>query len=452
MTCVISPTNLGNTRFKETYNLKYAYLAGSMYKGIASVELVVKLGKAGLMGYFGTGGLRLPQIEQSIHSIQRQLENRPQYGMNLLCNLVKPQLEEQIVDLFLKYGVRNIEAAAYMQLTHSLVWFRLKGLKRGTNGQIITCNKVLAKVSRPEVAKFFMSPAPKEIVTQLVNQGKLSSEEAECAQYVPIAHDICIEADSGGHTDRGVAYALMPAMQRLRREIQAKYSYTEDIRIGAAGGIGASEAIAAAFVLGADFIMTGSINQCTVEAGTSDIVKDLLQEINVQDTTYVPAGDMFELGAKAQVMRKGLLFPARANRLYELYKQYNSIDDIDEKTKVQIQNKYFKRDFEEVWKETKSYYLKEKPEEIEHAEKNCKHKMALIFRWYFIHTNRLAVKGIKEGIVDYQIHCGPAMGAFNQSVKGTNLEDWRNRHVDMIAERLMNGAADILSRCYQQWL
>ena len=452
MTCVISPINLGNKNFKKTYNLKYAYLAGAMYKGIASVELVLKLGKAGLMGYFGTGGVRLLKIEESIQSIQQQLEGRPQYGMNLLCNLVKPQLEEDTVELFLKYGVQNIEAAAYMQMTPALVWFRLKGLKRKPNGQVIACNNILAKVSRPEVARLFMSPAPKEIVVPLVKQGRLTPDEAEYGEHIPMSQDICVESDSGGHTDQGVAYVLMTAMQELRREIQGKYLYAQDIRIGAAGGIGTAEAVAAAFVLGADFVMTGSINQCTVEAGTSDVVKDLLQNINVQDTTYAPAGDMFELGAKVQVMRKGLLFPSRANKLDELYKQHNSINDIDVKTRMQIQEKYFKRSFEDVWEETKTYYLKEKPEEIERAEKNPKHKMALIFRWYFIHTTRIAIKGIKEESLDYQIHCGPAMGAFNQFVKGTHLEDWHNRHVDNIAEILMNGAADILSKRYKQWL
>jgi trans-AT polyketide synthase/acyltransferase/oxidoreductase domain-containing protein len=36
------------------------------------------------------------------------------------------------------------------------------------------------------------------------------------------------------------------------------------------------------------------------------------------------------------------------------------------------------------------------------------------------------------------------MGAFNQWIKGTDLEDWRNRHVDEIAVRLMRAAAEFL--------
>jgi trans-AT polyketide synthase, acyltransferase and oxidoreductase domains len=51
--------------------------------------------------------------------------------------------------------------------------------------------------------------------------------------------------------------------------------------------------------------------------------------------------------------------------------------------------------------------------------------------------------------VDFQVHCGPALGAFNQWVAGTELQSWRGRHVDQIAERLMAAAADHLSHAVQ---
>ena len=34
-------------QFKKDYNLKYAYVTGAMYRGIASEQLVIKVGKAG---------------------------------------------------------------------------------------------------------------------------------------------------------------------------------------------------------------------------------------------------------------------------------------------------------------------------------------------------------------------------------------------------------------------
>jgi trans-AT polyketide synthase/acyltransferase/oxidoreductase domain-containing protein len=442
----ITPESLGCAAFKADYGLKYAYIAGAMYKGIASKELVVAMGKAGLIGYLGTGGMSLAEIETDIQYIQAALTQDQAYGMNLLANLSQPEIEEETVDLFFRYGIRYIEAAAYIQMTPSLVRFRLKGIHRTPAGMIVVPHYVLAKVSRPEVATAFMQPAPARIVQKLVAAGQLSEAEAELSQFIPMSEDICVEADSAGHTDQGVAYALMPAMLALRDELMAHYGYAKPIRVGAAGGIGTPEAAAAAFILGADFILTGSINQCTVEAGTSDRVKDMLQDINVQDTAYAPAGDMFELGAKVQVLRKGVFFPARANKLYALYQQHNSLAEIEAKTQRQIQEKYFKRSFDEVWAETQAYYLKTRPEEITQAEQNPKHKMALIFRWYFTHTTRLALQGSEEQRVDYQVHCGPALGAFNQWVKGTALADWRNRHVADIAERLMHGTAELLNR------
>jgi trans-AT polyketide synthase/acyltransferase/oxidoreductase domain-containing protein len=235
----------------------------------------------------------------------------------------------------------------------------------------------------------------------------------------------------------------MPAMQRLRDDIMARQRYQKRIRVGAAGGIGTPESAAAAFIMGADFITTGSINQCTVEAGTSDAVKDLLQDMDVQDTTYAPAGDMFESGSKIQVLRKGVFFPGRANKLYELYTRFNSLDEIDAPTRKQIEEKYFGRSFDEVWAETKSHYARRFAGA---PEPTPKQKMSLIFRWYFVHTTRLAMRGDADGRVNYQVHCGPALGAFNQWVKGTPLESWRNRNVADLAERIMTGAASVLSR------
>ena len=443
---MISADRLGSALFQRRYGVRYSYMAGSMYKGIGSTEIVIRLGQAGLLGFLGTGGLKLPVISEAIDTIQSQLAANQAYGMNLLCHLDQPALEMEQVELFLDKGVPYIEAAAFMQITPALVRYRLSGLTRTADGKINTPHRIIAKVSRPEVASAFMSPAPAAIVRSLVAAGELTETEATLGEQVPMAHESCVESDSGGHTDQGVAAVLIPTIKRLSQEMMRKHAYDDTLLVGAAGGIGTPEAAAAAFLLGADFVVTGSINQCTVEAGTSDAVKDLLEQAQIQDTTVAPAGDMFEIGAKVQVLRRGLFFPARANKLYELYQHYPSLEAIDEKTQRQLQDKYFKRSFDEVWVETKQYYATSDPEQITKAEQSPKHKMALIFKWYFIHTTRLAMRGSQAQRVDYQIHCGPAMGAFNAWVKDTPLATWRNRHVDEIADQLMQGAAEYVSR------
>lgn len=439
----ITAVSLGNEEFKRDYQLKYAYLAGGMYRGISSKEMVVKLAEKGMMGFFGTGGLNIAHVEDAILSIQHELRDGGSFGINIVHNMKHTDSEEKMIDLLLKHGVQNLEASAFLTVTPALVRFRAKGLKRGAGGQIIARQRIIAKLSRPEVAEAFLSPAPDHILQKLAAENKITPEEASLMREIPVAHDICVEADSGGHTDGGVAYSLMPAIIRLRDDMMKKYRYGKTVRVGAAGGIGTPEAAMAAFMLGADFIVTGSINQCTVEAATSGLVKDLLQQMNVQDTAYAPAGDMFESGSKVQVLKKGLFFPTRASKLHELYQRHRSIEEIDEKTLRQIEEKYFKASVSSIYDKVKAHYSNE---DISKAERNPKQKMALIFKWYFRQSSASAIKGDPDAKVDFQIHCGPALGAFNQWVKGTELESWKNRHADDIGMRLMEETASLLNQ------
>jgi trans-AT polyketide synthase, acyltransferase and oxidoreductase domains len=445
----ITALTLGNADFKKEYGLKYAYIAGAMARGISSKELVTAMGRAGMMGYYGSGGQNMEILEKDLKAIKQELGDKP-FGANLLHLPESPEKEEEIVDLFMGLGVRYVEAAAFMQMTPALVKYRVSGLYEKENAEVDSRNKVMGKISRPELAEAFYSPAPEQILEKLLAAGKISEKQAKLARKIPMADALCIEADSGGHTDHRTPYALVPAILQMRKQMAEKHGYKKFVFTGAAGGIGTPEAAAASFILGTDFILTGSINQCTVEAGTSDIVKDMLSQINVQDTDYAPAGDMFEFGAKVQVLKKGTFFPARANKLYNLYIQFDSLNSIDQKTKDQIQKLYFKKSFDEVYKETKEFFAERDPSQIEKAEKNPKHKMALIFRWYFGYSMRTAMQGKEDDKVNFQIHTGPALGAFNQWLKGTELKDWHNRHVDKIGIRLMEETAKILNERFEQ--
>ena len=273
------------------------------------------------------------------------------------------------------------------------------------------------------------------------------------ASQVPMSHDLCVEADSGGHTDGGIPTILLPAMLRLRQTLAERYKYREKLCMGLAGGIGAPASAAAAFAMGADFILTGSINQCTVESGATDRVKTMLQEAGIHDMAYAPAGDMFELGARVQVLKKGLLFPMRANKLYALYTHCAGLEDIPESERAKLERTFFKRGLSEVWEETLGYLkAKGREKDIALAQANPKIRMARVFRWYFAYSTQLAFSGSAEDLVNYQVHTGPALGAFNQWVKGTTLEPWTERHVDEIAIALMDAAAQHLRSGYERSL
>ncbi|MEO1273267.1 MAG: 2-nitropropane dioxygenase, partial [Myxococcota bacterium] len=73
------------------------------------------------------------------------------------------------------------------------------------------------------------------------------------------------------------------------------------------------------------------------------------------------------------------------------------------------------------------------------------HKMALCFRSYLGRSSRWAIAGQQDRRLDYQIWCGPAMGAFNAWVQGSFLEPWEQRRVVPVALNILYGAA-VLAR------
>ena len=246
---------------------------------------------------------------------------------------------------------------------------------------------------------------------------------------------------SGGHTDNRPLICVIPAILALRDEIQDKYHYNQPVRIGAAGGIGTPAAAAAALMLGAAYFVTGSINQACIEFATSEHTRNLLAQAEMTDVAMAPAGDMFEMGSRVQVLKRGTMFAMRAQRLHELYTRYASLEEIPRDEREKLETQVFKRDFDSIWNDCNSFFSERDPKQIERAEKNPKDKMALVFRWYLGLSSRWSNSGEKGREMDYQIWCGPAMGAFNDWVRGTYLEHLSERRVADINKQILWGCA-----------
>jgi PfaD family protein len=436
----LHPRALGDPVFKTTHGLEYAYVAGEMANAITSVRMVLEAGKSGLVGFFGAGGLMPHEVEEAVDRLQHAEPCIP-FGVNLIHSPGNPELEMTLAELFLKKQVRLISASAFVEPTLPLAYYRTKGIRRYPDGRIACPNKVIGKVSRVEVARKFLAPPSARHIARLVELGLLSPEEAALAPSVPLVEDLTAEADSGGHTDNRPAITLLPTMMALRDELAAAFGYAKPPCIGLGGGIATPEAAAAAFAMGAGYVLTGSINQCCIEAGTSEAVCTMLAEAGQADVAMAPAADMFELGVKVQVLKRGTMFPHRAAKLYELYTTFGSYEEIPVKQRQALERDLFRCTFEEQWEQTRRFFLQRDPKQIERAEKDPKHKMALVFRAYLGRSSTWAISGDPSRKIDYQIWCGPAMGAFNQWAKGSLLEKPENRRTVTVAMNLLLGAA-----------
>jgi len=432
--------NLGDSTFCKSLGIRYPYLGGSMAKGISSVEMAIELGKAGMLGFFGAAGLPVAAVAESISRLQKA--DIP-FGCNLIHSPHEPDLEADLAELFIAKGVHLVEASAFLRLTLPLVRYRLHGIHRAADGTIVTPNQIIAKVSREELAERFFSPAPEKLVQLLLDNGQLTAQQAELASLVPMAQYITAEADSGGHTDNRPALALFPTINSVAKKMQQKYGYSQQLKVGLGGGIGTPEAAAAAFALGASWIMVGSAHQACVESGSSAAVRTMLAETGQADITMAPAADMFEMGVTVQVLKRGTMFPMRAARLYELYRNYNSLEDIPSAEREKLEKTVFLAPLQQIWDETRSFFMKRDPRQIVRAEKEPKHRMALVFRWYLGQAAHWAKDGVAARKIDYQIWCGPAMGAFNEWSANSFLAKAEERKVATVALNLLFGTACI---------
>jgi len=143
------------------------------------------------------------------------------------------------------------------------------------------------------------------------------------------------------------------------------------------------------------------------------------------------------------VLKRGTMFAQRAAKLYELYATYPDFDRIPADQRQLLEREYFRRSFAAEWASTKAFFQQRDPRQIELAAANPRHQMALVFRSYLGQSSRWANSGDPSRQIDYQIWCGPAMGAFNQWVQGTFLENPRNRKTVTVALNLLVGAAVI---------
>lgn len=442
------PEWLGDRGFCEAYGLRFPYVVGEMANGIATEAMVVAAAQAGTLGFFGSAGLAPARVVDALGRIRAGLKEGRNFGVNLIHSPGEPALEQKLVELYAEHGVTLVSASAFMALTPALVELACRGLVRDASGTIRRRTHIFAKVSRAEVAEPFLSPAPAEMVRALVAAGRLTAEEADLAGRVAVAECLTVEGDSGGHTDNRPLVALFPSLQAMAVRLAERHNLARRVRVGAGGGLGTPAAVAAAFAMGAAYVITGSVNQAAIESGLSPVGRDMLAQASQTDVMPAPAADMFELGAKVQVLKRGTLFGPRAARLVELYAAYPSLEALPADQRDVLEKTYFRQPLEAVWAETQAFFAERDPAQIARAEGDPRHRMALLFRWYLGNASRWAITGEPSRRMDYQIWCGPAMGAFNEWAKGSFLEQPENRTTAQIALNLMEGAA-IVTRAQQ---
>ncbi|MEU0077509.1 acyltransferase domain-containing protein [Micromonospora tulbaghiae] len=389
------PRPAGSSGLRADYGIRYACLAGSSPFGVTSPAFLRRLSEAGLLGFFGAQGLAPPEIRAAL----AELRDVRRYGMSWPSG----GDERALCDLYLAHDVRQVEVTGPLAVVSpQLVRFRHGDGPR----------QVLARAPDLATAVRFLRPADPATVRALAAAGHLDSASAGAAAREAVATDVAVERD---------AHALVPALVAVRdREAPA-------VRIGVAG-VGTPAAVAAAFALGADFVVTTTVNQCTAEAATSDAAKDLLAALDVTDVREAPDPDLFELGARSPVAHRGTLFAARAEELYRMFLRYDRLADVGPRRLAELERTHFGRPLDEV------------RADLGVAGRDDRHVLASVCAAYCREATTAALRGTPGQRLNYRVPASTDVGAFNRLVAAEPLADWRSRHAELVTERLLSEA------------
>ena len=131
----------------------------------------------------------------------------------------------------------------------------------------------------------------------------------------------------------------------------------------------------------------------------------------------------------------------RAQRLYAIYRSHDSWADVPAELKAEVTDRVLQRSYQDVWTDCRAFFAERDPAQIERAERDPHHEMALVFRWYLGLSSHWAIAGDSDRRLDAQVWCGPSIGAFNSWTRDTFLAEASNRTVVGVAANLMAGAA-----------
>jgi trans-AT polyketide synthase/acyltransferase/oxidoreductase domain-containing protein len=410
--------------FCTAFAVEEPYLMSGMAWGVSSEAAVMAMAESGRLGFFGAEGLAENVVDAAVG---RLLARLPAHRVGVRVDA--SPFDHRDADLLRRLtglGVTCIEAAGYLQADEALVAYRFGG----EDGP----RRLLAQVNRPEGLGAFLSPPPVDLLDTMRAKGTLNQAQHALARQSPMADALCIMAEGSGETQRGSHASLLPLARQLRDQLAPQVS------IGAGGGLGTPEALAACMLMGAEFVMTGSINALSLESGLSPLARDLLRRAQVQDTGFVPSLRLFDWGEQCQVLKKGVLYAARAGKLYDLYRFYPAWQAIPAAERERLEGRYFQADFASLLSQSRAQGHRGEPADE-------KARMALVFCQYLRNARHYAITGQEDRVVDFHIDASPAVGAFNHWFTQQHAANAPLVSVAEMADRLMQATGKTL----QDW-
>ena len=435
-------SDLGNKNFQEVHGVKYSYCVAPFEREVCSPKLVAELAQQGILGFCPVEYMDTHQVNETLTKL-RSLSNGKPYGVGYKYHPHHPDLEEHMLELFVSADVPRLFLSHYVQATKAMVHYRLTGLTANDKGVPQPKHQLFIRVPHTGLAEYFAQPAPQDLIDALVTEGRLTEEEGLLGSKLPLSQDIIVDGDvsrTGGKQD---IVSLFPALRHSLR--RAKIGRSVEVRVGVAGELATPEAINAAFKMGADFVVTGSVNGLTIEAGGSQARKELLAKAKPEDFVSAPSFEYLDADYRVRVTKFGTMFATKANRMEELYRATDSLDGLTHEGLKFLEQKVFQCSLVEAYDKAEPFLRQWWPNLVEQATTSPKVRASLLLKWFLFESNQWAIDGVQGRQMDYQVRGDGAVGSFNLWRENTEFNDISKISVVQLALNLLKGAA-VISR------
>lgn len=430
-----SGRDLGNPEFRKRFAVDWAMTAAPMERGLTRVEFSAALARSGFLAVHAIDFHDEAQIREELDALRAGAQGRS-FAVGMRYHPHHEGEDERRFDLLREMDVDTAYVAGYVRATRAMLAYRYASLKEKVEGEGLRPRKLVVRVSHVELARHFAQPAPSDLLDELRTRELLSEEERALAEGLPMADAIVVEGDllrSGTRRDLGT---LLPAVATVLRDGDAS-----SVLLGAAGDLASPEALEGAFAMGADFVVVGDPFQLTLEAGGAPDRKALLARLQTADVTTVPSYEYLEADWRVHVARFGSPFAARATRLERILRDHDEGRPLDEKDRSFLERQLFGGPLDDCFERARPFFEERWPELLRRADDDGKLRLPLLARKYLWDSQSWGNEGNPEHKLDWQLRCGPGMGAFNLWRADSPLAELEKLDAATLARSLMNGAA-----------
>lgn len=280
-----------------------------------------------------------------------------------------------------------------MDITPAVVRYAAKGLRLRNDGAVERRNCVLAKISRPEVAKRFLEPPP-----------DFSWPHSCRAAPSPRRKRISPSGFPSPRTSRSnpIREATPTTVPSVRSSRPSPLSATRSPprettphpSASARPAASTPASVASAFALGAAYVMTGTVNEAAVESGLSEAGRLLLAQAGIADVAMAPAADMFEMGVKgAGPPPRHHVRDPRPEAVRRLHGPRIRSRACPRACGRASRARSSKAPLDAIWADTRAFWSSATRTRSSARNKDPHHRMALCFRWYLGKASRWANAG-----------------------------------------------------------